>query len=187
MCIFCFCNSEYKGFIFIKLFVAIIFSLKDWLSNHEIKEILLFIVFPEATSCAQNCSKFFSPVCSYLLCCLWILFYWHIYTHWLKFWSSWVLISHLKCGFMSFQEKNAPNFFLQGLSFICCRWNVYRKVPWFQKLPCPEKFLVMRQVRVVSLFSFPFHGLSYQFINCWKAGLLQNASVIPIKENVFLW
>ena len=132
MCIFCFCNSEYKGFIFIKLFVAIIFSLKDWLSNHEIKEILLFIVFPEATSCAQNCSKFFSPVCSYLLCCLWILFYWHIYTHWLKFWSSWVLISHLKCGFMSFQEKKASNLSLRGLSFMCCRWNVCQ-MHWFQE------------------------------------------------------
>ena len=68
-------------------------------------------------------------------------------------WSSWVLISHLKCGFMNFQEKKAPNFSLRGLSFLCCTWNVYRSALIPGKLPCPEKFLVAR----LSLISKKHH------------------------------
>ena len=54
------------------------------------------------------------------------------------------LISHLKCCFKRIQEKNIRNFSLRGLSFVCCRLNVYRSALIFINLHCPEKFLVTR-------------------------------------------
>ena len=52
------------------------------------------------------------------------------------------LISHFKCDFKSFQENKNYIFSLRSVSFMCCRWNVYRRTLIPRKLPCPEKFLV---------------------------------------------
>ena len=54
------------------------------------------------------------------------------------------LISHLKCCFKGIQEKNLRNFSLWSLSFVCCRFNVYRSAFFFRNLHCPEKLLVTR-------------------------------------------
>ena len=59
--------------------------------------------------------------------------------HWLC--SSMSSISHLKCCFESILEKKLWNFFLRGLSFMCCKWNVYRSALIQRNLTCPEKFL----------------------------------------------
>ena len=57
-------------------------------------------------------------------------------------WSclSMSLISYLKYGFQSIQEKKT--FSLQGFSIICCRWNIYWGMFVPGNLLCPEKCLV---------------------------------------------
>ena len=59
------------------------------------------------------------------------------------------LISHLRCCFKRIQEKNIRNVSLRGLSFICCRLNVYRGALIFRNFPCYGKFLVTRLFTIV--------------------------------------
>ena len=59
--------------------------------------------------------------------------------HWLC--SSTSSVSHLKCCFESILEKKLWNVFLRGLSFMCCKWNVYRSALIQRNLTCPEKSL----------------------------------------------
>ena len=47
-------------------------------------------------------------------------------------WSSWVLISHLKYGFMSFQEKKT-HIFPCGAFLSCVVDEMFIEMPWFQE------------------------------------------------------
>ena len=81
------------------------------------------------------------------------------------------LISHFKCGFKSFQEKKKHIFSLQGFTFMCCRWNIYRRALIPRKLPCPEKSLVTRlpfEKYLLARYLNTFHLISGKWIALYK-------------------
>ena len=53
-----------------------------------------------------------------------------------------------KMLFQAYLGKNLRSFSLQGLSFVCCRLNLYRSALIFRDLPSPEKFLVICLIKI---------------------------------------
>ena len=59
------------------------------------------------------------------------------------------------------------NFYLSGLPFMCCKWNIYRSTLIPKKLPCPEKF-------VVALMNYNKKNICFSFFGMLTFGILEH-------------
>ena len=97
-----------------------------------------------------------------------------------------------KMHFWEYLGEKTSKFLPQSLTFVCCKWNVYRSAPIPRILPYPEEFLVPRGILITVILSYgisfgPRKLFYWRWVKEGKRGGGEGVGWVKISANMVGW